>query len=93
MKLLSQFIPTTSVKEIDNDIKFEITPPTFWQRFFNTVGLTLQSIGHHLYFFGNKIHCAESPLSFLIIIVKPILLLFFKLETLKNWKNKLFSHN
>lgn len=93
LKLLHSSKPSNLEEGIEREISTRITFPTFWQRFFNAIGLTVQSIGRFIYDFGHKIHCADSPFMFLIIIIKPILLRFFELTTLKKWKKKLFNQN
>jgi uncharacterized protein (DUF362 family) len=93
LRLLYPSLPFKCEEGIEQEIHSRITLPTFGQRFFNAIGLTVQSIGRFIYNFGHKIHCADSPLILFIIIFKPVLLKFFELTTLKKWKRKLFNQN
>lgn len=93
LNLLDSLIVSKFEEGIERDISSKILFPTFWQRFFNAIGLTIQSIGRFIYDLGHKIHCVESPLMFLILFIKPILLRFFNTTTLKKWKIKLFNQN
>lgn len=58
--------------------------------FFNYVGLKIQRIGHGIYMYGHRIHSAYSFSLFMMMSLRPILLLFFDLKTLKRLKRKLF---
>lgn len=57
-------------------------------RLFNSVGLAIQRVGAGLYAYGNRAHCATSLLLFAYLTARPLILLFFKVETLRQWKRR-----
>lgn len=71
----------------------KILLPPLWVRFFNFLGLFIQSIGYIIYDLGNRIHNADSPLQFIFILIRPVLLRFFKIETLQKWKRIILKTN
>lgn len=73
------------------DIYTKISEPVFWLRFFNFWGLKIQAIGGAIYYTGHRIHCSNSPLTFIIALLRPMLIRIFKRETLKKWKNLILN--
>ncbi|ACL03028.1 protein of unknown function DUF362 [Desulfatibacillum aliphaticivorans] len=56
--------------------------------FFNYWGLKVQRAGYNLYMYGHRIHSVSSWLWFVLMTIRPVLLKFFNLQTLKTWKRK-----
>lgn len=94
LRLLNSVMGEVSgVEDIPAGVCRRIAPPTFWLRFFNYFGLAIQALGRDIYLAGHRIHCADSPLNFLITLVRPVLLRIFSRETLKQWKKRLVNNN
>lgn len=94
LKLLNTVMVAVSGEEdLPTGVRRAIAPPTFWLRFFNRFGLAIQALGRDIYLAGHRIHCADSPLTFLVTLVRPLLLRIFSRETLKKWKNRLVKNN
>lgn len=71
--------------------RYRIAYPGKCLRFFNLIGLFIQKIGMILYNYGNRVHCSISLFYFVIISMRPLLLMFFDLKMLKRWKRKLMK--
>jgi len=93
LKLLGSTVDIRPDEKNIMGIRRRIAPPTFWLRFFNAFGLLIQALGRNIYLTGHRIHCADSPLNFIITLMRPLLLRFFDRDTLKKWKKRLLRSN
>lgn len=65
--------------------------PVLFVRVMNTIGLFIQNLGQNIALFGHRIHCCTNFIQLCIAIVRPILLYFFSIETLREMKRKLLK--
>jgi uncharacterized protein (DUF362 family) len=86
---LNLLVKDMAVPEIVGVPVFNVRYRTPLLAFFNYLGLKIQRFGHGIYMYGHRIHSVYSFLLFFMMSVRPLLLLFFDLETLKRWKRKI----
>ena len=77
--------------EIKNTTIFHIKQRSRFLSFSNFLGFLIQRIAYGVFMFGHRIHCAESIVMFMMMAVRPILLILFDIETLRRWKRSFFN--
>lgn len=65
--------------------------PSVFLRAMNFIGLLIQKAGYHIEMFGHRIHACDTPINFIVMIVRPLLVKIFGIERLKSWKGKIMK--
>lgn len=90
LRYLDKTLPLQSARvlNIHNIARTYYQKPTTFLRVMNFLGLLIQKVGYRIELFGHKLHACDTPMTLIIMIMRPLLIKLFTIDTLNKWKGK-----
>jgi len=91
LKYLVESIANKNYKDIQYPVIVKLKKPTLFVRVMNMIGLTIQKIGIVIERYGHRLHSCTNLLEVIIATIRPLLLKFISIDTLKKIKRKIMK--